>query len=1189
MASLSRRIKGQKLILKMKLTFLILMVCLVQVSATVYSQAIKFSFNVQGKQVFDVLKEIEDKSDFRFVYQREQVDVTKKIDLNVTDETVEIILKKLFTGQDVSCKVLQDNLIVIMPGNTGYSSTAQQSRSVSGKVTDSSGAPLPGVTVVVKGTTTGKITDKDGSYSFTNIPSEATLVFSFVGMKTQELSIAGKTQVNIILIEETIGLDEVVAVGYGTRKKRDLTGSISTVGEEVMEKLQLASPQFALQGNTTGVRIINTSGDPNAAPQIFVRGIGTWQGTAQPLYVIDGQIITPPQDSNEDVISGPNRDTPPNLWTLINPSDIESISVLKDASSSAIYGSRGANGVILITTKKGKQGGPVIEFDAYRGIQNIPTYDMLNTQQYVDIVNEMYANNLNPDITIENQLYGRNQTDDDVRLISYSPQFDPQSPYYISSRETYDWQDELVLSNAIDESYDLKVSGATAKTDYYVSAGYKNQEGVFYGNNLKRYTAAFNLNTEVKSWLKTGVNYKFAKEEVGMDDYTDLPGIADVAPWQPLRDPNNKYGFAEVLDTDLSNWNARKIYGQGSNDNYLALANLDKRVFNLMRHIGQAYVELLPVKGLTLRGSLNLDYATQDRIAVNTFSRVNIFEANGVDPATEAPSAPTSLGSLTSRVNNIFNYQTDFTATYDRYFGKHRLTLTGAVQDQYHVREFRDLQGSYLTNINDIDRVSYGNDLANNTSIYGKSYKYWFGIVGRANYIYNDKYYLDVSYRRDGSSGFAKDYRWGNFYSVSGAWRISSEAFMKEYTFIDDLKLRGGWGEAGNDETVVGKYAYLSLAGGSGSYRWGSGNGDDALGTYYIAVPVQGFPNAGLTWEVVTTKYVGFDALFFNNKLNLTVEMFNRKTDGIQQYVNLPLSVGTDDPAFNIGVLENRGVDILLGYNNKYGQLSYGISGNISFLTNEVTRLYDNQPLSTDMGRVEEGRSIGHIWGYKLGGIFQSQAEIDAYYAQLTDQTIANPDYVAPGDLYFENVGGNPTEEEPFYSTTPDNLINDYDQTEIGNTIPGYTYGINLNAAWKGFDLSMSFYGEGDVEKYNAVRAGFESMNGEINYWTTTLNRWTSQNKSTSMPRAVIGDPAQNNRYSSRFVESAAFFRLNNWQLGYTLPEKLFQELNYAVRSIRIYIGGQNNIYLFKWSGVDPVNDNKPLPRIWNIGLKARF
>ncbi len=1067
-------------------------------------------------------------------------------------------------------------------------------KTITGKVMDlENNEPLPGVNILVKGTTIGTVTDVDGNYRLTVGDEAKTLVFSSIGYTSEEINIGNKTVINVELAPDVQALSEIVVVGFGERERKDLTGSIATVGSEEIGKVMTASPQFALQGNTAGVRVVNSSGDPNEAPQVFIRGIGTWNGDAQPLYVIDGQIIEPPRAGNEDVISGFGLSTPPNLFNLINPNDIESMSVLKDASAAAIYGSRGANGVILITTKKGKKGAPTVEMNARTGIQNIPTYDMLNTQQFVDIAQEMYDNNLNPDITIENQLYGRNEPTDATRLVAFSPQFDPQSPYYISDRTTYDWQDELVRNNAFTQSYDLKVSGATDAIDYYVSGGYFEQEGMLKGNDLTRYTGAVNLNANITNWLKIGVNYKYTHQESLLNDQGELQDYADAAPWQPLRDPANQYGYAEVLMPYAfgDSWTQAKKYGQGSNINYLALGNLDYRSFTIDRQLGQFYAELSPIEGLTLRGSLNLDYTKQDRYTLDTWSRTNIFKPTGLDPATEAPNAPNSLGGLGHRINNIFNYQSDFTATYARTFAsKHNVTITAAVQDQRHKRELVNLGGDNLQNFTeDPEQNGYSNDLANNSSIYGWDRRFWFGMVGRVNYDYESKYYLDVSYRRDASNGFDDDYRWGNFYSVSGAWRISAEPFMETAVFLNDLKLRGGWGEAGNDQAAVGQYPFLSRTAGVSSYRWGSGAGDP-IGNFVPGTRVADFPNPSLTWEVVTTTYFGFDALMFNNKFNLTVEWYNRATDGILQRVNLPSTVGTLDPLFNIGQLENRGVDIQLGYNDQAGEFTYGISGNISFLENEVTNLYQDQPLSTDFGRVEEGRSVGHIWGYKVGGIFQSQAEIDTYYENFDDETIANQDYVASGDMYFQDVGGNPTEEEPFYSTTPDGLINSFDQTEIGNTIPGYTYGINLNAGWKGFDLSMNFYGEGDVDRYNEVRRIFEGMSGAgSNFFASTLNRWTSQNPGTDMPRAVVGDPAGNNRFSTRWVESAAFFRLNTWQLGYSLPNSVLEKVNYAVRSFRVYVGGQNNLYMFDWSGIDPVNDEFPLPRSFTAGLNVRF
>ncbi len=993
----------------------------------------------------------------------------------------------------------------------------------------------------------------------------------------------------------------MIVVGFGERKKRDLTGSVSTVTAEAIEKIGTASPQFALQGNTTGVRVINTSGNPNDAPQIFVRGIGTWNGDSQPLYVVDGQILEPPRAGNEDEISGGGLNTPPNLFNLINPNDIESISVLKDASAAAVYGSRAANGVVLITTKKGKRGAPTVEFSTRLGVKNSPTYSMLNTPQYVDLTREMYENSTNPDVSLAKNLYGRQEPNDAVRLTSFNPQFDPNSPYFLGNSPTYNWQDALVNRNALNQTYDVKVSGANDRVDYYLSAGFLEQEGLINRNNLRRYTGAINLNVRVTDWLKVGANYKYTSQ-LSTDYGGDLLSIATVPPWQPLYDATNRFGYAPVLDPYRfgNTWQGIKIYGQGSKSNALALSDLNHGSFDINRSLGQFYVEISPLAGLRFRGSLNLDYSKQDRFSLAAFSISNVFRTDGRDPRTESPNAPNSLGRMEHRINNTFNYQSDFTATYTRTFAtRHNLDLTAAVQDQRHSRELVNLSSENLNNLTEDPRnTGYSNDLANNSSIYGRSMRFWFGLVGRASYNYDSKYYLDFSYRRDASNGFDRAYRWGDFYSVAGAWRISRESFFN-VPFVDDLKLRGGWGQAGNDQAAVGRYAFLSrVNGGLTSYRWGSGAGN-AIGNISLGAMVNDFPNPALSWEVATTTYLGLDAYLLKNKMNVTLEWYNRVTSGILQTVSLPLSVGTNNPLFNIGEMENKGLDLLVGYNSNIRDFSYNISGNISFVRNKVTKLYQGQPLfiagllernPADIARIEEGRSVGVIWGYKVGGIFQSQDEIDAHYANTPDSNVGNVSFVEPGDMYFQDIQGNPTESERFYSKTPDGRINDNDRTEIGNTIPGFTYGLNLSLTWKGFDVSTSFYGEGDVQKINFERRTMEAMSGGgPNYMATTLDRWTPVNRDSGMPRAVFGDPAGNNRISDRWVESAAFFRLNNWQFGYTVPATALSKINNIVRSLRFYVGGENNIYLFRWTGIDPVNGSFPLPRTFSVGLNVRF
>lgn len=1196
------------LLIKMKLLTFFLFVTLSQVWGTGYSQ--KIVLEKSNIRLESALKAIEKQTSYLFLYDKMEVPVDQRVNVRIRNESIEETLTQLFKGLPLSYKIFNHNIVIRKepsPAGKGVSDEIKAEpiqieenpfQIVTGRVTDGKGEGLPGVSILIKGTQRGMASDADGNFTIEVPDQNAVLVFSFVGFITREVTVGNRSSLEVTLEVDEKGLEEVVVVGFGERRLRDLTGSISTVNADRISKIGAVSPQFALQGNATGVRVINTSGNPNEAPQIFIRGVGTWNGDSQPLYVIDGQILEPPRAGNEDLIGGGGLRTPPNLFNLINANDIESISVLKDASAAAVYGSRAANGVVLITTKRGKKGAPKLEFNTRLGIQNSPRYKMLNTTQYVDLMEEMYTNSSNPDLNINRNLYGRDEPNDAIRLVTYNPQFDPQSPYYISDRTTYDWQEEMVRRNAMNQTYDVKVSGATDRIDYYVSAGFLDHEGMIYGNDLKRITGAINLNVRVTDWAKIGVNYKYTHQET-KNNRAELPDIADVSPWQPVYDPSNKWGFAPVIDPYLfgSTWQTIRKYGQGSNINYRAATDLDYSGFDLSRSLGQFYLELKPLKALTLRGSLNLDYTQQDRIGLTAWSRTAEFSPTGIDPRLRNPNAPNSLGSYLIRSTNTFNYQSDFTANYDQTFAqKHHLTLLAGVQDQRHEMENADLSGLNLTALNiNPKRNGWSGDLMNTNGSHGWGRRYWFGMVGRASYDYANKYYLDASFRRDASNGFDSDYHWGNFYSVSGAWRISSEKFFN-IPMVNDLKIRGGWGQAGNDQAAVGRYAYLStVSTGLTSYRLGSGNGN-SLGGMFLGALVAQFPNPALSWEIATTSYVGADAYLLNNKLNLTFEWYNRLTSGILQSVSLPLSVGVNNPLFNIGEMVNKGVDLSVGYDDRIGDFKYNISGNISFVKNRVTKLYNGQPLSIgglfereDASRVEEGRSVGIIWGYKVAGMFGDQTEIASHYANQPDNNVANVSHVGAGDLYFQDVQGDPTDSEPFYSRTPDGKVNGFDQTEIGNTIPGHTYGLNLGLGWKGFDLTASFYGEGNVQKYNSARRRFEGMNGQTNFFASTLDRWTPSNTQTDMPRAIAGDPAGNNRMSDRWVESAAFFRLNNWQVGYTLPASALALVNNKVSSFRLYVGGENNLYAFRWRAIDPVNDAFPLPRTFNAGLNVTF
>ena len=1095
-------------------------------------------------------------------------------------------------------------------------------KSISGVVTNEAGEPLIGVTVLVKNTTVGTATDISGRFEL-SVPDDAqTLIFSYTGYNTTEVEIGNRTIFNVTLSGDVAVLDEVVVIGFGEKKRKDLTGSIASIDAKTIEKTQMMSPQFALQGNTPGVRVVNTNGDPNAEPQVQIRGIGTWNGRSQPLYVIDGQIINEAQDfGNQDVIAGAGRQTRLNLWNLINPQDIESISVLKDASAAAIYGARAANGVVLITTKKGKQGKPVVEFSSSIGWSTVPTEDrLLNTQQWVELNREAHNNSTDPNAGID-VLYGRDilpvddtpeaaQVAEFEKLTTRNPQMDPQSPYYIneSTAQTFDYQDHL-LRTGRDANYNIKVSGASESTNYYVSLGYRDYEHPHVGNDIERYTGAINLNTDISRWLGVGLNYKFASSQNRVDE-VPFEDVVRSLPWQPIfsDDPNNSTdGFAHVIDPPDGMWVPLRRFGQGGPSNELAIMNYNLARFETMRNMAQGYVEIKPLPGLKLRGTYNIDQTVQNRFTRNQYFTA-IFSPVGQNPAEQSNSGdPNALGSIGNRRNWFTNYQADLTLSYERTFGKHRASILIGGQDTYIKQRFESSSGSNVQpqwNPNDLDQTGYSNDLANNSSILGFGDYFSFGYVARGSYNYDSKYYIDLSFRRDGSSGFADDFQWGNFYSVAAAWRISSEPFMEGVAFINDLKIRGGYGEAGNDEAARNNFAFLSTVSNIGSVRFGSGSGN-SLGNYSIANFLRELPNPQLSWETGVTQYIGLDALMMNNRLSLTAEVYRRTTQDILQRVSLAPSLGVADPLINVGELENRGIDLDLGWSERRGDFEFGIAIKASFLENEVTKLYQNQPIFAtdrfggDARRIELGRSIGHIWGYQVAGIFQSQEEVNNYIegkgptgVNANQDVFVNPAFIGPGDIYFANVGGNPTDDEPFYSTTPDTVLNAFDQTEIGNTLPNFTYGLNLNAAWRGLDFSVSFYGESGAERINDYRRILETLagGGGSNKLNTTLDRWTPSNPSTTMPRAVAGDPAGNNRRnSSRWVENANFLRLNNWQLGYSLPASLLDRTKGAISNLRIYIAGQNNLLITNWTGIDPVNDRYPIPRTYLVGLSAKF
>jgi len=1164
----------KKFMLIMKLCTLILFVSLATASAkTSYSQNAKFTLDLERVTVKQLFDRIEGNSEFIFVYYDNIIDLNKEVSVKATDETVEEILEKVFKSSENTFKVFDRQIVIAKKDNPEADLEAliaqqQQKKILKGKATDEKGVPLPGVSVVVKGTTVGITTDNDGNFNL-SVPNDSkTLVFSFVGMKTQEIAIGAKTTFNVVFAEQTTGLSEVVAIGYGTRTKKDITTAISTISTDAINKNVGMSSELAMQGRMTGVQVQSGGGNPMARPTIRIRGINTW-GVSSPLYIIDGVAITEfgaGIEGQEDVRAADVRG-PLNIMTMIDPNDIESISVLKDASAAAIYGVRAANGVILITTKKGRGDKPVVEFSSRIGVQNITqSSKLMNTPQYTKFISDVMASD--PTIAM---------SPDNVGL------FDPSNPKYLGNSPTYNWQEAIKNKNALSKDYSVRISGGTEKTDYFVSAGSTNTEGAFKYNYLDRLSGSFKVNTQVNNWLKIGVNYRITSGK-GRDFSPDLIQAGQFPAWQKIYDPNGPYGYASTVvgrKADGS-YSSEKLYGNGTRVNALGNTAANDNLYKSMRNMGNIYVEIEPVKHLKIKGQMSMDIYSFTRYAFSDYDG-SVFDYTAGDRA--AATNGNSVGSYEERDVYNNNYINEINVSYNNTFGKHNLDLVFNGSDQQYNAKYKGASTMWMQSKLDYMRrlggeskyLSLGSDMTNSALQ---------GLMGRASYNYNSTYYLDVTVRHDGSTRFAKDKRWGTFPSVSAAWRISKEGFLENIAVLNDLKLRAGYGQLGNQE--VRNMAYISPIDNRPVYAWGTNEAADriGMGNKYVGAAVYSLPTPWLQWEKTSTANIGLDATLLKNDLTLSLEYYNKLTDGILQTITLPLSTGlVEMPVDNIASVRNTGIELSLNYNKSIGELKFSIGANLSTVKNTVEKTSGHIPL----GSIEEGYSMNYIKGYKAGGIFQTQAEVDTWNAKYEDDSYTTAK-VAPGDYYFLDQRSAPTAPNTFYKDSLDNKINNYDQVYLGKTIPGFYYGLNLSIEYKNLDFSAQFTGVGDVQRVNNVKWSLYNVGTtNANQSVDVLNAWTSQNKSTKLPRAINGDPAQNYRFSDRFVESGAYCRLTNLQLGYTLPNQVYSFMRNSVSNCRIYAGASNLFTLTNYSGYDPENDIYPTPVTVFMGLNVRF
>ena len=1162
--------------LKMKLTTLLLICTVLGLRANdSYSQRTKVDLEVENATLSEIIDNIETSTEFKFIYKTKNVNLKRTLSLQFKKERIEIILESLFyntnivyhiRGKHITLKKGKKDRVSLPKIEIKEEALGKQSQemTITGTVSDDNGTPLPGANILEKGATNGVTADFDGNFRITVKEANTILVISYIGFTTVELKVDNSSSYDVVLSESTSGLNEVVVIGYGARRKKDLTGSVGVITSEELTKEVKMTAELAIQGKMSGVFVSNPGADPNARPTIRIRGVGTL-GFNDPLYVIDGVPITEAFASSSGARDIDLRGTV-NIMNLINPDDIESISVLKDASATAIYGVRASNGVILIQTKRGRAGKTRITFSQSYGVQSLrKSYDVLNTADYVGIHNEAWANNTA--ISREDNPFGA--------------LYNPSSPDYLGNNPTYNWSDSAVKNSAAIQNYNIGVSGGSDKSNFAVSVSYANQESVIFSTDFERYSFSVNSDHKINKWLKLGQSFRMALSRTKKEDDSGGRGLllstALVNPWQPLYDSNTVDGLA-FPGRDIGGSFTPNGYGNSTRNNYLGLAKYDHRVQTIFRNLGSFYAEITPLKNVRIRGTYGID-SYSNEIDYLSLPENNLYSTQGgnLDPRGAV---------FSNRRSENLNLITELLVGYANSFGKHNLDLIFNATDQKTYWKGSSLQGTN-TGITSFDQreISEGLDSGLKTSFLERSRDGLQGYMGRLSYNYDRKYYVDGTVRRDGSSKFGPGYKWGTFPAIGVAWRISSEKFMENVTWLDDLKFRAGWGKTGNQETKP--FGYLSIINKNPVYALGS-NGNPGQGNLNPAIALGDFPIIDTTWETATSKNIGFDATLLDNSLTVTVEYYEKDTEGILQQINIPQTIGAlNNPVVNLANVINKGYEFQLGYTTQFGEIGFNANFNFTTVDNNVSKLYNNSPQGSDLARVEVGYPIGYIYGYKTDGIFQTPQEVSTWLA--TNSSPGNTAQLAPGDFIYQDLYGEPTEadgEFAYRSEGADNVVNQLDRTYLGKTIPGYYYGLSLGVDYKGFDLGLTFRGVGDVQKVNFERMAGESINtGGSNFFTSVQNRWSPTNPSNTFPRAVSEDPSGNNRLSDRWVEDADFFRLQNLQLGYNFKDQILDD--FGASNFRIYASLSNVFVTTPYSGLDPEDDSTP--KTMTIGLNIGF
>lgn len=990
---------------------------------------------------------------------------------------------------------------------------AAQTLQVKGRVTSASdGSPLPGVTISVQGRNTATLSNESGEYSLDIPGTSATLIFSQVGMTSKEVIVRSGGVYDVSLEDNMNELDQLVVVGYNTQKKSVVTGAITSVKASDLETMPVTRLEQSLQGRTSGLTIASNSGQPGSSSTIRVRGFTTF-GNNNPLWVVDGVVV------DAGGIS------------YLNQSDIESIEVLKDASSQAIYGARAAAGVILVTTKKGASGGLKVNYNAFAGV-SAPArkLSLLNAREYATLRNEAA-------LAAGNAL----------------PFSDPSA-----LGEGTDWQEEVFNRSALRQNHEFSLSGGNGKSTFYSSFGYLSQEGVITSSisNYKRTNIRLNSEHKIASWLKLGQNLGYSHEKsqglgntnsefggplssaINLDPITPVvetdPAVIN-SPNRPysanpvVRDANgNPYGISQYVTQEMTNPLA---YIQTRLGNYGWSDNI----------VGNVYGEITPIKGLRIRSTLGSKLSFWGN---ESFSPVAYLNAVNVR----------SQNDFTRGTNRGFDWNLENTILYTRDFSDHNFTLLLG-QGAYYDNRARGISVTYFgLPVDNFDDASLNYNIPTdqrNSSGYENAGHTVSSLFARINYNYQEKYMLEALVRRDGSSRFGSNNKYGVFPSFSVGWLMSRETFLQGHDYIKMLKLRGGYGVVGNDN--INDFAYLSTIGGGRNYTIGQTD------MYTVGYSPNAPSNPDLKWEQTSQTNVGLEMNLLH-KISLTFDWFNKVTTGILQYPRIPAYVGAiGNPAANVADMRNTGVELELGYHNRLGEVDFSVNGNVSYLKNEVTNIGAGvnfldgagfQASSYSITRTMTGQAYNSFYGFKTLGIFQNRAEIEAY--TNGEGALIQPN-AQPGDFKWADLDGNGT-------------IDAADRTFIGDPTPNWTFGFTVSAAWKNFDATV--FGQGVAG--NKIFQGLRRLDiNNANYSRKALGRWTGEGSSDTYPRLSDNDPNRNFTNPSEFyLEDGSYLRFKTVQLGYTLPVSLTQKI--GSQKTRLYVMAENLLTFTRYSGFDP-------------------